>query len=44
MKEIPLHFWPLLIAAIVRFAIGALWFSPVLFGKTFAALAGCSEE
>ena len=44
MKEIPLHFLPLLIAAIVRFAIGAVWFSPLLFGKAFAALAGCSEQ
>ena len=28
----------------MRFAIGAEWFSPALFGKAFAQLSGCSEE
>jgi hypothetical protein len=44
VKEIPIHFLPILIAALVRFGIGALWFSPVLFGKAWATLTGCSQD
>jgi hypothetical protein len=44
VKEIPIHFLPILIAALVRFGIGALWFSPLLFGKAWARLTGSSED
>lgn len=37
------NFWPILIASVVAFAIGALWYSPVLFGKEWMALSGISD-
>jgi hypothetical protein len=33
-----INFWPILIAAVVSFGIGALWYSPILFGKEWMAL------
>jgi hypothetical protein len=38
MKEIPLHFLPILVAAVVRVVIGGLWYSPLLFGPPFMRL------
>jgi len=32
------NFWPILVAAIVAFAIGALWYSPILFGREWMIL------
>ncbi|MEK7646657.1 MAG: DUF1761 domain-containing protein [Patescibacteria group bacterium] len=33
-----INFWPILISALVSFGIGALWYSPILFGKEWMAL------
>jgi uncharacterized membrane protein len=33
-----LNFWPILVATIVAFGIGALWYSPVLFGHEWMTL------
>lgn len=33
-----INFWPILISAIVGFGIGALWYSPILFGKEWMEL------
>jgi len=33
-----INFWPILVSAIVSFGIGALWYSPILFGKEWMAL------
>ncbi|HTM07510.1 MAG TPA: DUF1761 domain-containing protein [Verrucomicrobiae bacterium] len=43
MREIPIHFLPILAAAVVRMAIGALWYSPVLFLPTWHRVSGVSE-
>ncbi|HEX2385907.1 MAG TPA: DUF1761 domain-containing protein [Candidatus Binatia bacterium] len=43
MKEIPIHFLPLLAAAIARMVIGALWYSPVLFLPTWYRVSGVTE-
>ncbi|MEA2715202.1 MAG: hypothetical protein QOG91_230 [Candidatus Parcubacteria bacterium] len=32
------NFWPILVAAIVAFGIGALWYSPILFGREWMML------
>ena len=32
-----LNFWPIIVASIVAFAVSALWYSPVLFGKEWLA-------
>jgi hypothetical protein len=33
-----INFWPILISAIASFGIGALWYSPILFGKEWMEL------
>lgn len=38
------HIWSIIAAAIVAFAIGALWYSPALFGKEWMRLKGISEK
>jgi uncharacterized protein DUF1761 len=43
MREIPIHFLPILAAAVVRMAIGALWYSPVVFLPTWYRVSGVSE-
>ncbi|MES2215857.1 MAG: DUF1761 domain-containing protein [Patescibacteria group bacterium] len=37
------NIWPIIVAAVVSFAIGALWYSPILFGKEWMALTKISE-
>jgi hypothetical protein len=43
MQEIPINWLALLVAAIVKIAIGAIWYSPFSFGPRWMALAGISE-
>jgi uncharacterized protein DUF1761 len=38
------HGLPVLVSALAVFAIGALWYSPVLFGRQWVAAHGFSEE
>jgi len=38
------NIWPILVATIVSFGIGALWYSPVLFGKEWMALSKINES
>jgi hypothetical protein len=33
-----INFWPILVSSIAAFALGALWYSPVLFGKEWMTL------
>lgn len=40
MTLVPVNYVVVLVTAIVGFAIGAAWFSPLLFGKQWAALMG----
>ncbi len=39
-----INFWSVLVAAVVAFVISAVWYSPILFGKEWMALAGCDEK
>lgn len=39
-----INFWPVLVAAVVAFAIGALWYSPILFGKEWMTLTKMSDS
>ncbi len=39
-----INFWPILISSVVAFAIGALWYSPVLFGKEWMSLLKITEK
>ncbi|HYM02888.1 MAG TPA: DUF1761 domain-containing protein [Stellaceae bacterium] len=43
MQEVPINVVALVVAAIVKFAIGGLWFSPAAFGPMWRTLAGVSE-
>jgi Protein of unknown function (DUF1761) len=43
MREISVDYWAVLVAAIVRIALGALWYSPFLFAKSWQELAGISK-
>ena len=40
----PINYLAILVAAIVIFALGGLWYSPVLFVKKWLALQGKTEE
>ena len=44
MAEASINYLAILIAAIVSMVIGALWYSPVLFGKLWMKLSGISEK
>jgi hypothetical protein len=43
MREIPIHLSAVLVAAIVRMVIGAVWYSPALFVKPWYRLTGVTE-
>ena len=38
------NWWAVLVAALAGYALGALWYSPLLFGKTWMKLEGFKEE
>ena len=38
------NFWAVLVAAVVAFAIGAIWYSPMLFGKEWMTLTGMTQK
>ncbi len=44
MQEFPINWFAILGAVIIKQAIGAFWYSPVLFGPSWCKLAGVSEE
>ena len=44
MQEFPINWFAILAAVIIKQAIGAFWYSPVLFGPSWCKLAGVSEE
>lgn len=39
-----INIWPILVASVVAFGIGALWYSPILFGKEWMNLSKISEK
>lgn len=38
-----INLWSILVASIVAFVIGAIWYSPILFGKEWMALTKLSD-
>jgi hypothetical protein len=38
-----MNIWSILVASVVAFAIGALWYSPMLFGKEWMALSKMTD-
>ena len=43
MQEVPLS-WAMLAAAIIRFVVGGLWFSPFAFAEPWRRLVGLTAE
>ena len=39
-----INFWPILLASVVAFGLSALWYSPFLFGREWAALAKVTDS
>lgn len=39
-----INIWSILVASIVSFGIGALWYSPILFGKEWMSLSKISQS
>ena len=44
IPQVDVNYLAVFAAAVVGMALGALWYSPVLFGKTWMSLTGLSEE
>ncbi len=44
MPQIPINIWAVLVAALIRIVVGAIWYSPVAFGKPWQALTGITQE
>src|SRR4051812_42654131 len=38
------NFWAILVAAVIAFAGGSLWYSPILFGKEWMRLTNVTEK
>ncbi|MBS3144335.1 DUF1761 domain-containing protein [Candidatus Woesearchaeota archaeon] len=41
---VDVNYWAVLVAALVAFVIGGLWYSPVLFGKLWMQLMGITPK
>lgn len=44
MNTIPINYWAVLVATIIRMAVGFVWYSPPLFLKPWQALTGVTPE
>src|SRR3989344_6061991 len=44
MPTVPINYLAVVVAAVASTALGALWYSPLLFGKQWMALSGMSPE
>jgi Protein of unknown function (DUF1761) len=44
MQRFPINYLALVVAAIARFLFGWLWYSPLLFGKSWMSLTNCDPE
>jgi hypothetical protein len=44
MVELNVNWWAVVFAAVLNMVVGALWYSPVLFGKYWAKLTGIKMD
>jgi hypothetical protein len=44
MQQIPINWLAVIVAAIIRMAVGTVWYSPALFVKPWQALTGVTPE
>ena len=42
MQQIPINWWAVLVAAVIRMAVGAAWYSPLGFGPVWPRTVGLS--
>ena len=38
-----INYWPILVSSVVSFGLGALWYSPILFGREWVELLKISD-
>ncbi len=43
MQAVPINWWAVLVATIVKFVLGGIWFSPPVFAKQWQALTKVSQ-
>jgi hypothetical protein len=43
MQHVPINWWALLVAVVVRMVLGGIWYSPLLFFNRWKALTGRSD-
>jgi Protein of unknown function (DUF1761) len=44
MHHVELNIWAIIVAAIVKFVIGMIWYAPPVFGATWMKLTQCTPE
>ena len=44
MRELPINYLAVLVATLVKFFLGWLWYSQFVFGKQWAALTGITQD
>lgn len=44
MTEVTLNYWAILVSGIVSMVLGAVWYSPPIFGNLWMKLSGMSHE
>lgn len=42
--EVSINYWAVIVAAIAAFAVGSVWYSPILFGNAWMKENGFNEE
>ena len=44
MQSFPINWWAILVAVAVKQGLGAFWYSPLVFGRTWCELSGVGEK
>jgi hypothetical protein len=44
MHPVPIHTWPFIVAVLIKFIVGWLWYSPMLFLRQWQTLSGITDE
>lgn len=44
MQQIPINIWAVIVAAVIRLVVGAIWYSPVAFGPVWQRTVGISQD
>jgi len=44
MQQIPINIWAVIVAALIRLVVGAIWYSPVAFGPVWQKTVGITQD